>query len=87
MVTPKEGIPYETEFVLSVAKNIVEMPLKCEFGYVNRFGKIKLPSTDTGDFLSQTSTLSAKLPFNNDLVSIKASFPPVSAVSKGFETL
>ena len=45
-ISPEMGIPLETEFTLSVVKD-KGYPLKCEFGYYNKLGKIVIPTIET----------------------------------------
>ena len=55
-IEPKEGIPFDTPFVLKVKKPDTGRSddLKCEFGYINKDGKVTIPTVDTGDFLKQS---------------------------------
>ena len=47
-VSPKAGVPLQTQFSLRVEKR---EKLKCEFGYYNWQGRLVIPTSDTADNL------------------------------------
>jgi len=70
------GIPFKTEFTLSVDKGMPMHPMKCEFGYYNIMGKVVIPTKDTGDFLKQSKGAASAQGFNTDPVSVKIKLMP-----------
>ena len=59
-ISPKQGIPFETEFTIEATKHMVSSPVLCEFGYFHPRGKIVLLS-QKGEFNDNTITKKFKL--------------------------
>ena len=83
-----EGIPFQTEFTLSVDKGMPMHPMKCEFGYYNKLGKVVIPTKDTGDFLKQSKGVASAQGFNTDPVSVKIKMLPFATeTAQGKQTV